>query len=108
LSVVKADSAIVHPTVLAYAIFGREADIEGMATGSTGQTELSPSRLAALMVKLPDRTLSAELESVLAPIEERIDSLRAEEVRLLTLRDTFVPGLLSGRIRIPKVNEVLA
>jgi type I restriction enzyme S subunit len=107
VSVVKTDTAITDPTVLAYALFGREADIEAMATGSTGQTELNPTRLASLVVELPDRTVSAELEPVLAIVEEKIDALRAEDARLSETRDTLLPELLSGRIRVPEAAEAI-
>ena len=108
VSIVKVDRKIADPTVVAYSLFGREADIEALATGSTGQTELSPARLSALMIQLPDRESSAELESTLFALEDRIDGLRAEEELLSNLRDALLPELLSGRMRVPEVEAVLA
>lgn len=106
LSVVKIDTAVADPTVLAYALFPRESDIEGLATGSTGQTELSPSRLASLTVELPDPKLSADLEPSLLAIEDRINGLQEEDALLRRLRDTLLPDLLSGRIRVPELSAV--
>ncbi len=108
VSVVKPARDKVSPTVLAYALLGRERDIEAMGTGTTGQTELSPSRLAALMVEMPEKLLSTELEPVLFAIEECIDATRAEDERLLALRDTLLPQLLSGLIAGPEARAVAA
>lgn len=108
VSVVKANRSATGPTVLAYALLERESDIEAMATGTTGQTELSPSRLATLMVELPGWLQSIELEMTLLAVEERIDALRDEDARLLGIRRTLLPELLTGRILCPEEPAVLA
>jgi len=108
VSIVKVDTKVADPTVVAYALFRREADIEALATGSTGQTELSPGRLSALTIELPDREVSAELESTLLALEARIHGLRVEEGLLSSLRDALLPELLSGRIGVSEVATVLA
>jgi len=108
VSIVKPDLAKIGPTLLAYLLFGRESDIEAMATGSTGQTELSPTRLGELPIELPDQSLSSELEELLVAIENRAASLRDEEVRLMSVRDAVLPELLSGRIRVPEAEQALA
>lgn len=107
VTVVKANEEVVGPTVLAYAMFGRESDIEGMATGSTGQTELSPSRLAELELQLPSRVVMSSIEGILLEFEERIFSLEREESILTQLRDVLLPELLSGRIRVPEATEIV-
>jgi type I restriction enzyme, S subunit len=108
LSIVKPDPIAVGSTTLAYLIFGRQKDIEEMATGSTGQTELSPSRLGELMVNLPARTVAVDLEEILISLENRADSLLNEEEQLTALRDTLLPGLLSGRISVPEHDAAAA
>jgi type I restriction enzyme S subunit len=108
ISIVKADPTKVSPTVLAYLLFAREADIEGMSTGSTGQTELSPARLGQLVVELPTRAREHELEALLAAFENKAASLRDEEASLVALRDVLLPELLSGRVRVPEAEEAIA
>lgn len=98
VSVVRPDTAVVPPVVLAYALLGREADIERLGIGSTGQTELSPSRLGELQVALPAEALCAKLETLLLAIEDRAEQLASETMRLESLRDALLPELLSGRI----------
>ncbi|MFE4948664.1 restriction endonuclease subunit S [Leifsonia sp. NPDC056665] len=101
ISVVKPNREAIEPTVLAYAMFEREGNIESLATGSTGQTELSPARLGSLVLELPGKEQAAVLEPVLLAIEDRIDQLGREVPRLKALRDALLPELLSGRIRRP-------
>ncbi|TGD12081.1 restriction endonuclease subunit S [Brevibacterium sp. S111] len=101
VSVVKPDPTCVPPTTLAYSLLNRESDIEELATGSTGQTELSAARLAELLVRLPTCQSALALESDLIAIENRCHQLAAEIQRLAALRDTLLPELLSGRIRVP-------
>ncbi|WP_165489768.1 restriction endonuclease subunit S [Kocuria marina] len=101
VSVVKADHSVTSPTVLAYSLLGREADIEGLATGSTGQTELSAARLGELRVILPPTDQGSRLETTLITIEDRCDQLAAENTHLESTRDVLLPELLSGRIRVP-------
>lgn len=99
VSIVKPDPYALGPTVLAYSLFGRESEIETMATGSTGQTELSPSRLAELAIQVPSGDVMARLEMDLWDFEQNIDSLFREEASLASLRDILLPELLSGRRR---------
>lgn len=101
VTVVKPDPTRSPPTVLAYALLGRETDIVGMSTGSTGQTELSPTRLASLTVALPSARAAGQLEPVLLELEDRSAQLASESDRLAALRDTLLPELLSGRLRTP-------
>lgn len=108
VSILKADPGQIGPTVLAYLLFNREADIEGMATGSTGQTELSPSRLGELVIEYPDSASSSELEELLLAIENRAAALLDEEQVLGALRDALLPELLSGRIRVPEAEQAVA
>ncbi|MBJ2119405.1 restriction endonuclease subunit S [Arthrobacter sp. MSA 4-2] len=101
VSVVKADPGAVPPTVLAYALLHRQDDIEELATGSTGQTELSPTRLGSLRVTLPSALHSAELEPTLLSLEARAERLATETSRIEAIRKALLPELLSGRLRVP-------
>lgn len=100
VSVVKPDASKVNSAVLAYALLGREADVEELATGSTGQTELSPTRLGLLPVTVPTSDARRLADQLLA-IECRSEQLASEILKLTALRDTLLPELLSGRLRVP-------
>ena len=101
VTVVKPDLTVSSPTVLAYSLLGRESEVEDLATGSTGQTELSASRLGELHVRLPLADEVSRLEQLLGSIEERCEQLARENGRLQSTRDAISPELLSGRTRVP-------
>lgn len=108
VSIVKPDPTRIGPTLLAYLMFTHEIDIEGMATGSTGQTELSPARLGDLALLVPGAAASISLESILLAFESRAAAHLAEMASLIRLRDALLPKLLSGRIRVPEAQEAPA
>jgi len=101
VSVIKPDVRKIGPTVLAYAMLGRVPDIEALGEGSTGQTELSLTRLGEFKVLLPDTSKVSALEDELLAIERRAEHLAAENGCLASVRDVLLPMLLSGRIRVP-------
>ncbi len=96
VSIVKPDSSMLTPTVLAYSVLEREREIESMATGSTGQTELSPTRLGELQVQIPVGAAAASLEAFLSSVEDRVATLFDEELALSTLRQVLLPKLVAG------------
>lgn len=100
VTVVKPDPEVVPPTVLAYSLLDRQADIEMLATGSTGQTELSVTRLGELTIRLPDSQTAIDLEDELLTIENMAMHLTRETSCLEGLRNSLLPELLSGRIRV--------
>jgi len=65
-------------------LLGRQQEIEIMAVGSTGQTELPKDRVKSLPVILPGK--------------------EALKRRLASLRDTLLPRLMSGEL---KVNDII-
>lgn len=99
VSVVRPDSKKVNPTILAYALFERQEDIEALATGSTGQTELSPTMLGTLYISTPSGD-STKLAEELHVFEAQSVHLSSEILKLEALRDALLPELLSGRLRI--------
>ncbi|PTM85355.1 restriction endonuclease subunit S [Dietzia psychralcaliphila] len=101
VTIVKPAVEVVPPTVLAYSLLSRESDIEELATGSTGQTELSVARLSELSVQLPAVRTALALEDDLSAIEGLCQQLANEMQRLASVRDALFPELLSGRIRVP-------
>jgi type I restriction enzyme S subunit len=68
---------------------------EGTVFGAINRSELSRAR-----IPWPSRTDRARLEARLSLIDEAIASLTHETSRLRDLRDTLLPGLLSGAIRV--------
>ena len=78
----------------------KQSEIEAMGEGSTGQTELSRSKLAGMPIVVPDRKALADFDAVVAPLKARI-ALADSSSRILTvLRDTLLPRLISGKLQL--------
>lgn len=83
-------------------IMGKEYEIESMASGSTGQTELSRERLGALKVIIPPSKLLEDFSAIVEPFMKKITINNQETIQLAKLRDTLLPKLMSGEIPIPQ------
>jgi len=68
---------------------------------------INRSDLAAVKLPWPTSVRLEQLEEQLAAIDSRIQSLTFETERLTQLRDTLLPALLSGRIRVPEATETV-
>ena len=101
VTVVRADPEVVSPTFLGLLLINRESEIEAMGEGSTGQTELSRSRLASLSVVTPPRQLIATLDQISTPLFQRMSLAQNEILTLAALRDALLPRLLAGELRVP-------
>jgi len=76
----------------------REAEIEELGEGSTGQTELSRARLGELKIIAPPLDLQKAFGVTVRPLLMRISENESQSRTLATLRDTLLPKLLSGEL----------
>lgn len=102
VTVVKADPRRIYPVLMPYLVFPLQDEIEHMATGSTGQTELSPSRLAQLNVPLLSLEEQRPLSARLVVLEAQAHYCQVQSLKLTELRDALLPELMSGRMRVDK------
>jgi len=100
VTIVRFDPAKTDPLCAGIAMLGAAAGIARLGEGSTGQTELSRARLAALRLVLPSRSRAAQLRPALQALEDRGDAALAESRTLADLRDVLLPRLMSGEIRV--------
>ena len=77
---------------------GKE-QLDGITIGST-QAALTISGLKEIKLKIPPKHLLAELDSKLEIIYNKIESNQIQIRTLATLRDTLLPKLMSGEIRV--------
>lgn len=88
-----------------------EPYIEAMGEGTTGQTELSRNRLAQIQVIVPPLSIQKVSEEYFYSFSQRA-SLNIQKTETLRMtRDTLLPKLLSGEVRIrdaEKMAEVMA
>lgn len=105
VTVVRA-GAETDPYFLGIALTGRESDIESLGEGSTGQTELSRTRLGNLAIITPPQTLQRAFGAAVSPYLTRMSENNRESRTLAELRDTLLPKLLSGELSVPAAMEI--
>jgi type I restriction enzyme S subunit len=107
VSVVKPDAKKFSPTVLAYLMLSCQTEIEELAEGSTGQTELSPKRLLDFQIAMPKAINAEKVEPELLDLELRGEKALQESDALEMLRDALLPELLSGRLRVKDAESMM-
>ncbi len=80
--------------------------IDGYAVGSTRQSLSTGILLESPMPKVPIER-QVQFRKVVEPIQGAIWNARSESIKLAQLRDTLLPALLSGRIRVPAAAELV-
>jgi type I restriction enzyme S subunit len=88
------------PVVLGYAMLAAQPQIEALGEGSTGQTELSRARLNQLRIEIPTPIEANRIAEVLEEVDDHAEALLDESRNLAALRDTLLPPLLSGQLRV--------
>lgn len=100
VTIVRFDATKVDPVCAGFAMLAAQSEIERLGEGSTGQTELSRTKLGALRILLPSPRRVAELRASLDSLEARGEAALAEATTLAELRDTLLPKLMSGELRV--------
>ncbi|HEY0342410.1 MAG TPA: restriction endonuclease subunit S, partial [Steroidobacteraceae bacterium] len=100
VTTVRADPVKVSWNYLGVDLQAREAEIEAFGAGSTGQTELSRARLAALPVLLPPKPLRDYFDEIVLGLRLRARQNDEQNRTLAAIRDSLLPNLLSGDARI--------
>jgi type I restriction enzyme S subunit len=77
-----------------------QSDIEAMGEGSTGQTELSRSKLAGMKFIAPSIALVDVFDNEVLPMRKTISNNQKECAILATIRDGLLSKLLSGEIEV--------
>ncbi|MCR5129889.1 MAG: restriction endonuclease subunit S [Prevotella sp.] len=99
LTVVRVDDPILRHYV-GRNLLSRQIEIENMAVGSTGQTELPRDSVKAMLIILPPIDLLEKFNSIIEPMALKMYRNIDESERLSQLRDTLLPKLMSGEIVI--------
>ncbi|MFI1712836.1 restriction endonuclease subunit S [Streptomyces litmocidini] len=107
VTIVRFDAQQVDPVCAGFAMLRAQPDIEAMGEGSTGQTELRRAQVGGLEITLPGPSRQRELRVKLDSLEDRADQALAESAALAALRDTLLPQLMSGRLRIKDAEKIV-
>ena len=84
-------------------LLSRQLEIENMAVGSTGQTELPRDRVKVMTIIIPSQDSMIRFNSIIEPMAISMYNNIIESRRLAELRDTLLPKLMSGEL---EVNEI--
>ena len=99
ITVIRPKSALVRHYV-GRNLLSRQPEIENMAVGSTGQTELPKERVKSLPIMLPDENALIRFNAIIEPIAYQLYRNIEESRRLASLRDALLPRLMSGELTI--------
>ncbi len=106
VTVVRAGEAVSWP-YLGQWMQSRQGQIEAMGEGSTGQTELSRSKLESIPLLVPTGAVLAAFDAAVLPLKARISCNADTAQSLSMLRDTLLPRLISGQLRLPEAQSPL-
>lgn len=81
------------------------AHLIGAMTGSSGRQRVPPSAIAAWEMALPPPAVLSAFAEIIDPIFTRISAAAEESTSLSTLRDTLLPKLVSGELRIAEAEK---
>jgi type I restriction enzyme S subunit len=107
VTIVRANNSKVSARYLGMNITGRESEIENLGEGSTGQTELSRTRLGAMDILLPDRRILTAFDETVGPLIELAVKNQSESYTLAQTRDLLLPKLMSGEIRLREAEKIV-
>jgi type I restriction enzyme, S subunit len=100
VTMVRADTSRVLSSFLGIDLTCREAEIEALGEGSTGQTELGRIRLGETELVVPPLALQQEFDSVVGPMTSQEALNNRQSATLAELRNFLLPRLMSGEIRL--------
>ena len=105
--VFRVDSGKVVPVLLGRLISTRkEYFFNAVSASSREGQSVSTSSLERLQFACPPLSLQRALHSTLEPFLELIDCNLQEMATLAELRDTLLPRLISGKLKLPELQEV--
>jgi type I restriction enzyme S subunit len=104
--------AILPDSVLPplYMLFWCRLNMETIKSHANGSTfmEISKKAFRPLLALVPSIALLAEFVAVASALFERIVENEVQAQTLATLRDTLLPRLISGQLRLPAADALLA
>jgi type I restriction enzyme S subunit len=82
----------------------REYAIQSMS-GTSGRQRVQNDVLGRFMITVPDTTVTEAFGSQVLAIQQKIACNHHQAQTLATLRDTLLPRLISGQLRLPEVGD---
>lgn len=101
VTVVRANDRLTW-NYLGLALMRMQPQIEQLGEGTTGQTELSRGKLAGVKVVVPPPSVLSRFDEAVIPLRMRVAANQAQAKSLASLRNTLLPRLISGQLRLPQ------
>ena len=99
ITVVRATNPLLRPYI-GRNLVSRQLEIENLAIGSTGQTELPRESVKSITLYIPTQKVLESFNCIIKPLSLKILKNIQENQRLAALRDTLLPKLMSGEIKL--------
>jgi len=106
VTVVRA-SPPISSNFLGLDLLGRQAEIEALGEGSTGQTELSRTKLGQLRIVIPPKEIIRQFDITTMPLRSQFSLNLLENKTLSSLRDLLLPKLISGEISVVDAERLI-
>ena len=101
LTIVRPDKNKIQPSFLGLSLHFREADIEGLAAGSSGQTELSREALGNLIITIPPLQEQKRIVEIITGMDTVVNQTQLAITEVQNLRSGLLSDLVSGTHEIP-------
>ena len=108
LAIVRAKKNLVSPDFLYLYLRDKERiELARSKTVQSVQANFSLGELKNLPLVMPDDRSRSLFEEILAPIQKRIFLCHTDSLNLAVIRDTLLPRLISGELRVPDAEKML-
>jgi type I restriction enzyme S subunit len=97
----------INPMYLGCFMSMKQSEIEAMGEGSTGQTELSRTKLGNLKILIPTSDALNLLAKQTNAMSEKLAANQKESEILAQIRDTLMPKLISGELRLSYAERLI-
>ena len=88
------------PFFMYYAMFYKGEEIKSMGLGGTATLNLNTGNFARIKIVVPESAIMDTFHKIVAPFMEKILSNLEENENLCDVRDSLLPRLMSGKIRV--------
>ncbi len=84
----------------------REFAVQSMS-GTSGRQRIQNDVLGRYLLAVPTELVALAFAGIVAPIQRKITANHAQAQTLATLRDTLLPRLISGQLRLPEAKAFI-
>jgi type I restriction enzyme S subunit len=90
----------ISPYFMYYTMLNKSEEIKTMGLGGTATLNLNTGNFARIKVIIPDHITMDAFHKKVTPIMSRLLSNLQENIELCNIRDSLLPKLMSGKIRV--------